>query len=84
MSAIIYLDGTTVITDDKDDPVIQQELLQGQEYAFDAMNQEDAMVLKAYRSTELFDSDWTQGADSPLDSTTKTAWATYRLSLIHI
>ena len=81
MSAIIYLDGTTVITDDKDDPVIQQELLQGQEYAFDAMNQEDAMVLKAYRSTELFDSDWTQGADSPLDSTTKTAWATYRQGL---
>ena len=81
MSAIIYLDGTTVITDDKDDPVIQQDLLQGQEYAFDAMNKEDAMVLKAYRSSELFESDWTQGADSPLDSTTKTAWATYRQGL---
>ena len=81
MSAIIYLDGTTVITDEKDDAVIQQELLQAQEYSFDQMNAEDAMVLKAYRSTELFDSDWTQGADSPLDSSTKTAWATYRQGL---
>ena len=81
MSAIIYLDGTTVITDEKDDAVIQQELLQRQEYAFDEMNKEDVMVLKAYRSSELFDSDWTQGADSPLDSTTKTAWATYRQGL---
>ena len=81
MSAIIYLDGTTVITDEKDDAVIQQELLQRQEYAFDEMNKEDVMVLKAYRRSELFDSDWTQGADSPLDSTTKTAWATYRQGL---
>ena len=81
MSAIIYLDGTTVITDDKNDPVIQQELLEAQEYAFDDMNREDAMVLKAYRSNELFESDWTQGADSPLDSSTKTAWATYRQGL---
>ena len=81
MSAIIYLDGTTVITDEKDDSVIQQELLQGQEYAFDQMNAEDVIVLKAYRTKELFDSDWTQGVDSPLDSTTKTAWATYRQGL---
>ncbi len=57
MSAIIYLDGTTVITDEKDDPIIQQELLEGQEYAFNEMNKEDAMVLKAYRSSELFESD---------------------------
>ena len=81
MSAIIYLDGTTVITDEKDDPVIQQEMLEGQEYAFNEMNDEDVMVLKAYRSRELFDSDWTQNVDSPLDSTTKTAWATYRQGL---
>ena len=81
MSAIIYLDGTTVIKDDKDDPVVQEELMKAQEYAFDEMNKEDAMVLKAYRRTELFDSDWTQGVDSPLDSTTKTAWATYRQGL---
>ena len=81
MSAIIYLDGTTVITDDKDDPVVQQELLQSQKYSFDQMNAEDIMVLKAYRTKELYDSDWTQGVDSPLDSTTKTAWATYRQGL---
>ena len=81
MSAIIHLDGTTVITDEKNDPVIQQQLLEAQEYAFDEMIKEDAMVLKAYRSKELYNSDWTQGVDSPLDSTTKTAWATYRQGL---
>ena len=81
MSAIIYLDGTTVITDDKNDPVVQEELMKSQEYAFEEMKVDDARVLKAYRSTELFDSDWTQGVDSPLDSTTKTAWATYRQGL---
>ena len=81
MSAIIHLDGTTVITDEKNDPVIQQQLLEAQEYAFDEMIKEDAMVLKAYRSKELYNSDWTQGVDAPLDSTTKTAWATYRQGL---
>ena len=81
MSAIIYLDGTTVFTDDKDDPVVQQELLQSQLYSFDEMKVDDSRVLKAYRSRELFDSDWTQNVDSPLDSTTKTAWATYRQGL---
>lgn len=81
MSAIIHLDGTTVITDEKNDPVIQQQLLEAQEYAFNEMNEEDDRVLKAYRSKELYNSDWTQGVDSPLDSTTKTAWATYRQGL---
>ena len=81
MSAIIYLDGTTIITDDKNDSVVQEELMKAQEYAFEEMKVDDARVLKAYRSTELFDSDWTQGVDSPLDSTTKTAWATYRQGL---
>lgn len=81
MSAIIYLDGTTVIKDEKDDPIVQQELLEAQEYAFNEMNGEDDRVLKAYRSKELYNSDWTQGVDSPLDSTTKTAWATYRQGL---
>ena len=79
MSVYIKLDGTHVVTEDSSE--IAQERLAAKLAAFDQMNAEDAMVLKAYRSTELFDSDWTQGADSPLDSTSKTAWATYRQKL---
>jgi hypothetical protein len=37
--------------------------------------------LRTYRDDELKTSDWTQNPDSPLNSTTKTAWATYRTKL---
>lgn len=37
--------------------------------------------LRTYRDDELKTSDWTQNSDSPLNSTTKTAWATYRTKL---
>lgn len=33
------------------------------------------------RDRELINSDWTQLLDSPLDSTTKAAWGTYRADL---
>ena len=79
MSICIKLDGTHVVTED--DSEIIQERLAAKLDAFDQMNAEDSVVLKSYRSSELFDSDWTQGADSPLDSSTKTAWATYRQGL---
>ena len=79
MSICIKLDGTHVVTEDGSE--IIQERLAAKLAAFDEMNAEDAMSLKSYRSSELFDSDWTQGADSPLDSSTKTAWATYRQGL---
>ena len=36
---------------------------------------------KHQRDSLLFSSDWTQGADSPLSSTKKTEWATYRQAL---
>tara|TARA_Y100001973_G_C5151826_1_gene308546 strand:- start:126 stop:452 length:327 start_codon:yes stop_codon:yes gene_type:complete len=52
----------------------------------------DSMILTAYnsqrweevrveRSKLLTDSDWTQGADSPLSTSKKTEWQTYRQSL---
>jgi hypothetical protein len=37
--------------------------------------------LRTYRDDELKTSDWTQVPDSPLNSTAKTAWATYRTKL---
>ena len=37
--------------------------------------------LRILRDNELKTSDWTQVPDSPLDSTTKAAWATYRTEL---
>ena len=77
MSICIKLDGTHVVTED--DSEIIQERLASKLAAFDQMNAEDSVVLKSYRSSELFDSDWTQGVDSPLDSSTKTAWISSRV-----
>ena len=60
------------------DPIDSQVLLQGKldQYKLD---QEDLFKeLRGWRSGQLGASDWTQVPDSPLDSTTKTAWATYR------
>ena len=37
--------------------------------------------IRAERDRLLTNSDWTQGADSPLTSAKKTAWATYRTKL---
>ena len=37
--------------------------------------------IRAERNRLLSESDWTQGADSPLTDAKKTAWATYRTSL---
>ena len=46
--------------------------------------QNDASVATAHRATRnelLASSDWTQMNDSPLDTTDRTTWATYRQSL---
>ena len=37
--------------------------------------------VKRYRDIMLYNSDWTQGNDSPLSSSKKTEWATYRQAL---
>jgi hypothetical protein len=37
--------------------------------------------IRTERNKLLLESDWTQGADSPLSDSDKTAWATYRQSL---
>ena len=38
-------------------------------------------LLRDDRNQLLLESDWTQGADSPLDSSKKTEWQTYRQTL---
>ena len=38
-------------------------------------------LLKDHRARYLYESDWTQGADSPLTDEKKAEWATYRQKL---
>lgn len=40
-----------------------------------------ASSIRIHRNHLLLESDWTQGADSPLSDETKIEWATYRQSL---
>ena len=40
--------------------------------------------LRKERNDKLTETDWTQGADSPLTDSKKTEWATYRQSLRNI
>ena len=40
--------------------------------------------MRRQRDAMLAACDWTQGADSPLDATTKAAWATYRTALRNV
>tara|TARA_B100000035_G_scaffold34472_1_gene26160 strand:- start:1 stop:261 length:261 start_codon:yes stop_codon:yes gene_type:complete len=47
----------------------------------DAVKQKNMEDLRAMRNQMLTDTDWTQGADSPLTDSKKTSWATYRQSL---
>ena len=43
-----------------------------------------AADLRGQRDALLTGCDWTQAADSPLDATTKAAWATYRTALRNV
>lgn len=46
-----------------------------------AYNSQRWVEIRAQRSKLLTDSDWTQGADSPLSTSKKTEWQTYRQAL---
>ena len=46
-----------------------------------AVTQKNMEDLRAMRNQMLTDTDWTQGADSPLTDSQKASWATYRQSL---
>ena len=47
----------------------------------DAVTKKKMDDLRGMRNQMLTDTDWTQGADSPLTDSQKTSWATYRQSL---
>ena len=47
----------------------------------DAVAKKKLDDLRGMRNQMLTDTDWTQGADSPLTDSQKTSWATYRQSL---
>ena len=59
---------------DKDDNVVS--------YDSDAVETElNIHEVRMIRNTKLAETDWSQGNDSPLSDSDKTAWATYRQSL---
>ena len=78
MGIQINLDGTT--TDIPDIANEQQDLAE-QVSGWEIGNNEEMNQLRKQRDQLLLECDWTQGVDSPLDSTSKTAWATYRQKL---
>ena len=78
MGIIFNQDGTTTRTEEVRD--LQTELADRLENHNDFIK-DHMITLRNFRDKELLASDWTQGADSPLDSSTKTAWATYRQAL---
>ncbi len=78
MGIIFNTDGTTTRTEEVRD--LQAELANRLENHNDSVR-DNMITLRNFRDKELLASDWTQGADSPLDSSTKTAWSTYRQAL---
>ena len=66
MSEVVYFNSNGTVSSVTGDAAVTQK------------NMED---LRAMRNQMLTDTDWTQGADSPLTDSQKTSWATYRQSL---
>lgn len=60
-----------------DQGVLHTAAEQYEAYCFQKDTQQ-ADAVRTDRNKRLADCDWTQLADSPLDTTTKAAWATYR------
>ena len=81
MAYVFGVDGTEkFIPDEKSYENIQQDYLDDLERWNESVSRRLADI-RSWRAGELSASDWTQGADSPLDSSTKTAWAEYRTKL---
>jgi hypothetical protein len=49
--------------------------------AAELLTAQNLIDLRKERNAKLADTDWTQGADSPLTDSKKTEWVTYRQSL---
>ena len=74
-------DGNDVAEEDVATTYVQTHFI-GQDDTRDArLLAEEWTLIRAERDRLLANSDWTQGADSPLASAKVTAWATYRTKL---
>ena len=82
MAYVFGVDGTeqSIIEPQQSYKNLQQEYLDELDRWNRSVSQR-LVDIRAWRTGELIASDWTQGADSPLDSSTKTAWAEYRTKL---
>ena len=78
MGIIINLDGTDT---EFSHSIDEQQILANELSGWEISDKEAMFQLRKQRDQLLLECDWTQGVDSPLDSTTKTAWATYRQKL---
>ena len=78
MGIQINLDGSTT---DIPDIVDEQQVLADRVSGWEVDKNIEMGELRKQRDQLLLECDWTQGADSPLDSTSKTAWADYRQKL---
>ena len=79
MGIQINLDGST--TDIPDNIVDEQQSFANELAGWQRSQDQEMIELRKQRDQLLLECDWTQASDSPLDSTTKTAWATYRQKL---
>lgn len=79
MAIIFNLDGSVTHSNEKQES--QQEVLQEKIDTYDRHISGGLDELRTYRDDELRTSDWTQNPDSPLNTTTKNAWKTYRTKL---
>ena len=79
MGIQINLDGST--TDIPDTPIDEQQSFADELVGWERYRDAEMVELRKQRDQLLLECDWTQTSDSPLDSTTKTAWATYRQKL---
>ena len=79
MGIQINSDGST--TNIPDTILDEQQFLADELAGWQITKDAEMVELRKQRDQLLLECDWTQGVDSPLDSTTKTAWATYRQKL---
>lgn len=69
-----WIEGCPEIIDNA--KVVNNEIING-----NLTEDETTELIRKIRNVRLKDSDWTQGADSPLSDTKKTEWQTYRQAL---
>ncbi len=81
MSVIFKLDGTVTYQNDVNDEQQEQQDLKDKIQNFEENIRDHFQDLRGTRNLELVKSDWTQGADSPLDSSKQDEWKNYRTKL---